>query len=210
MCHRKNTPAILQTYYYIIVQAQITWSGTRLVDTRSKQLLMHVLLYSSCKHINSMPESSVVFQVLQIDKDLRVSGYPNLMTMHSFVKNYEMINSSNLGVGGSIQCLNKKKIKELFHRFYESLSYAQLANNPKARLYLSSQRKLTYETYLETVKDRKIRVQYTKLRLSDHILEIESGRHKKIERQQRFCSSCNSYNIGYQNCTSYLNVVNST
>ena len=27
-------------------------------------------------------------------------------------------------------------------------------------------------------------------------MEIESGRHKKIERQQRFCSSCNSYNIG--------------
>ena len=35
-----------------------------------------------------------------------------------------------------------------------------------------------------------------KLRLSDHNLEMESGRHKKIERQQRFCSSCNSYNIG--------------
>ena len=32
--------------------------------------------------------------------------------------------------------------------------------------------------------------------LSDHNLKIESGRHKKIERQQRFCSSCNSYNIG--------------
>ena len=51
--------------------------------------------------------------------------------------------------------------------------------------YLSFKRKPTYETYLETVKDRKIRVQYTKLRLSDHNLEIESGRHKKIERQQR-------------------------
>ena len=93
--------------------------------------------------------------------------------MHSFIKNYEMINSSNLGVGGSIQCLSKKKIKELFHRSYESLSYSQLANNPKARLYLSFKRKPTYETYLGTVKDRKSRVQYTKLRLSDHNLEIE-------------------------------------
>ena len=143
-----------------------------------------------------MPKNSVVFQVLQIDKDLHVSVSPNLMTMHFFIKNYEMINSSNLGVGGSIQCLSKKKMKELFHRSYESLSYSQLANNPKARLYLSFKRKPTYETYLKTVKDRKIRVQYTKLKLSDHNLEIESGRHKKIERQQRFCSSCNSYNIG--------------
>ena len=115
--------------------------------------------------------------------------------MHSFIKNNEMINGSNLGVGGSIQCLSKKKIKELFHTSYET-SYSQLANYPKARLYLSFKRKPTYETYLETVKDRKIRLQYTKLRLSDHNLEMESGKHKKIERQQRFCSSCNSYNIG--------------
>ena len=108
--------------------------------------------------------------------------------MHAFIKNYEMINSSNLGVGGSIQCLSKKKTKELFHRSYESLSYSQLANNPEARLYLSFKRKPTYQTYFETVKDRKIRVQYTKLRLNDHNLKIESGRHKKIERQERFCS----------------------
>ena len=64
-----------------------------------------------------MSENSAVFQVLQIDKDLYVSGSPNLMTMHSFIKNYEMINSSNLGLGESIQCLTQKKIKELFHRF---------------------------------------------------------------------------------------------
>ena len=84
-----------------------------IIDTRTFLFL---------KHINSMPENSVVFQVLQIDKDLHVSGSPNLMTMHLFIKNYEMINSGNLGVGLSIQCLSKKKIKELFHRSYESLS----------------------------------------------------------------------------------------
>ena len=130
----------------------------------SNQLLIHVF-FLFLKHINSMIENSVVFQVLQTDKDLHVSGSPNLMTMHSFIKNYEMVNNSNLGVGGSIQCLSKKKIKELFHRSYESLSYSQLANNPKARLYLSFKRKPTYETYLETVKDRKIRVQYTKTQI---------------------------------------------
>ena len=108
-----------------------------------------------------MPQNLVVFQVLQIDKDLHVSGSPNLMTMHSFIKNYEMINSSNLGVGGSIQCLSKKEIKELFYRSYKSLSCPQLANNPKSRFYLSFKRRPTYETYLETVKYRKIRVQNT-------------------------------------------------
>ena len=111
MCHRKKAPTILQTYSgSCTVHAQITWSGTMLVDTRPKQLLIHVF-FLFLKHINLMPENSVVFQVLQIDKNLHVSGSPNLMTMHSFIKNYEMINSSNLGVGGPIQCLSKKNIK---------------------------------------------------------------------------------------------------
>ena len=68
-------------FWELIVHAQITWSGTRLVDNRSNQLLIHVFL----KHINSMPENSVVFQVLQIDKDLHLSGSPNLMTMHALL-----------------------------------------------------------------------------------------------------------------------------
>ena len=147
MPEKKHTYNFANIFWELIAHAQITWSGTRLVDTRSNRLLIHVF-FLFLKHINSMSENSAVFQVLQIDKDLYVSGSPNLMTMHPFIKNYEMINSSNLGIGESIQCLSKKKIKELFHRFYESLSYSLLANNPKARLYLSFKRKPTYKTYI--------------------------------------------------------------
>ena len=115
--------------YHLVKYEAGRYPVKTIIDTR---------IFLFLKHINSMPENSVVFQVLQIDRDLHVPGSPNLMTMHSFIKNYEMIDSGNLGVSGSIQCLSKKKIKELFHRSYESLSYSQLANNPKARYtYLS-------------------------------------------------------------------------
>ena len=59
-----------------------------------------------------------------------------------------------------------------------------------------------YEPYLDIITtninilllllitNRKIRVQYTKCRLSDYDLEIEKGRHMKVERGNRHCKLC--------------------
>ena len=85
MPQKKHTYNFANIFWELIAHAQITWSGTRLVDTRSNQLLINVF-FLFLKHVDSMPENSAVFQVLQIDKDLYVSGSPNLMTMHSFIK----------------------------------------------------------------------------------------------------------------------------
>ena len=48
------------------------------------------------------------------------------------------------------------------------------------------------EPYLNDIKNRKMRVAITKLRLSDHCLMIEDGRHQRpiISRDQRFCPYC--------------------
>ena len=45
-------------------------------------------------------------------------------------------------------------------------------------------------------KERKTRVAVTKMRISYHLLPIESGRYKKIPRVQRFCLLCNRSEIG--------------
>ena len=37
---------------------------------------------------------------------------------------------------------------------------------------------------------------YTKFRVSDHSLEIESGRYKNITREERKCKNCNLNEIG--------------
>ena len=39
-------------------------------------------------------------------------------------------------------------------------------------------------------------MQYTKFRLSDHDLEIEKGRHMKVERGNRHCKLCTAGNFG--------------
>ena len=47
-----------------------------------------------------------------------------------------------------------------------------------------------FEGYLDQIKNDQKRVKITKLRLSNHKLEIEIGRHKKIERNNRLCRLC--------------------
>jgi hypothetical protein len=42
----------------------------------------------------------------------------------------------------------------------------------------------------------KMRQLFTKFRVSDHSLEIESGRYKNITREERICKNCNLNEIG--------------
>ena len=46
------------------------------------------------------------------------------------------------------------------------------------------------ETYLRQITNPLIRKRYTKFRLSDHILNIENGRHNNIPKEARFCPFC--------------------
>ena len=79
---------------------------------------------------------------------------------------------------------NKKRIKSI-SEYYKDISLSQLSVNSKARLYLQYKTEPRYEPYLDTITNRKIRVQYRKFKLSDHDLKIEKGRHMKVERGNR-------------------------
>ena len=46
------------------------------------------------------------------------------------------------------------------------------------------------EDYLSTLKHFNSRKILTKFRISDHKLEIEIGRYKKVPREQRICKAC--------------------
>ena len=67
---------------------------------------------------------------------------------------------------------------------------------PKQGYIYNTKQKPRYEPYLDIITNRKIRVQYTKFRLSDHDLEIEKGRHMKVERGNRHCKLCTTGDIG--------------
>ena len=58
-------------------------------------------------------------------------------------------------------------------------------------LYSKLKSEIKLEEYLKSERNFKSRQLLTKFRTSDHNLEIELGRYKKIPRNQRLCKLCN-------------------
>ena len=70
----------------------------------------------------------------------------------------------------------------------------QVNSFPKADTYRQFKNRIKFESYLTDIKNRKLKVTFTKYRLSDHCLMIGKGRHKRpsVPREERFCPFCPS------------------
>ena len=88
---------------------------------------------------------------------------------------------------------DKRETKSLLKAFYNKDLEFTLANNNILEQYNKFKNKNGMNTYLENIKDSGFRRCLTKLRLSNHILEVEKGRHSKpsAPRMERFCKLCN-------------------
>ena len=85
----------------------------------------------------------------------------------------------------------KNSTKRIVKEKYDQIIVEKLSNsdeNSKLFLYNKLKNEIKLEDYLSTLKNsRKI---LTKFRISDHNLEIEIGRYKKVPRKQRICKAC--------------------
>ena len=77
--------------------------------------------------------------------------------------------------------------------FYQNIfltKFSTIDNSSKLILYKDLKRDLSMENYLlyEKFENRRF---ITKLRISDHNLPIEKGRHLQIAREKRLCQVCN-------------------
>ena len=87
----------------------------------------------------------------------------------------------------------KNKSKKALKDFYVSLYKDKLDKiDNSSKLYLYSKLKTDFDQSdylkLNNYNSRKL---LTKFRISDHNLEVELGRYKKIPREQRTCKVCN-------------------
>ena len=79
------------------------------------------------------------------------------------------------------------KAKDIFHQE----AFAQISDpKSKLRTYALIKENIGRESYLKDVRNTKHRQMLTKLRLSNHQLMIECGRHKKIPKEERLCEIC--------------------
>lgn len=86
--------------------------------------------------------------------------------------------------------------KKLYQRLSDSVHQNTFesikSDDSKLRSYAIFKKEIGYEKYLSEIKKTSTRIQVTKLRLSNHTLMIEIGRHtkRKIEKERRFCPFC--------------------
>ena len=86
--------------------------------------------------------------------------------------------------------IHKKLHKAMIDQFNsDALSSIRNPEN-KLRTYGLFKLEVGRELYLSEIKNKKIRTQLTKFRISDHNLMIEKGRHKGVHKDLRFCPFC--------------------
>ena len=80
-----------------------------------------------------------------------------------------------------------KRLKDVFH---QEAHLDINRDNSKLRTYREIKTNLGMEKYLLCPMNCKERIALTKLRLSNHLLMIETGRHSNLGILQRFCPFC--------------------
>ena len=79
------------------------------------------------------------------------------------------------------------RVKDIFHR----QSFTSIEDmSSKLRTYGLIKTRLGLEDYLITIRNYTLRSCLSRLRLSNHKLMIEVGRHQKFQSHQRICQVC--------------------
>ena len=73
---------------------------------------------------------------------------------------------------------------------YRQSWYSSINNSNRLETYCRFKHNFNLEPYLDFVSDRKYKIALSRVRLSSHKLEIERGRHRDINRDERKCNMC--------------------
>ena len=87
---------------------------------------------------------------------------------------------------------SKRKIKIRLQNDYDRYWNYKIMESPKAISYSTFKHNVSLEKYLYKIKNIRHKIALTRLRLSNHNLRIETGRHlrPKLERHERKCFIC--------------------
>ena len=88
----------------------------------------------------------------------------------------------------------KQLLKQKYVKYWKQNFIAKYKDNESGKFetYVTFKQTFKYEPYLNQIKNFKERQALTKFRISNHNLQIETGRYKKpkIPRNERFCDIC--------------------
>ena len=97
-----------------------------------------------------------------------------------------------------LECLKEIRLKATWNIGQKNLKKDKFDSSVgnKLSLYSELKNEVRFESYLDLIKNVKTRVAVTKMRISCHLLPIESERYKKIPRVERLCPLCNRFESG--------------
>ena len=162
------------------------------------QLHGFVALLSFWHRISQMPENTLVKQAYDYSMNSEspqsewvatVKFLTQYLDMKNYFQNPSEVNT-NLFVT-TCKTKLKAKIAEQWGNYISNVGVDQ-NNGSKLRFYKTFKNSFDREPYLDLVSDFHLRKIITKFRCSDHPLEIEKGRHKKLKIEERVCKLCNS------------------
>ncbi len=206
----KSVLGIKKTASNIAAKAEL---GRLPLDSFVKTQVILYYIRINCPDINPL-----VKDALSMNKALSDEG---IYTWYTFVK--EIFKEFNLNEEDllitdkpfyNIKNPIKKSTKPVIKQKYDELILGKLStldDSSKLFLYSKLKTEIRMEDYLSDLKNFNSRKILTKLRLSDHNLEIEVGRYKKIPREQRLCKTCNILDDEYHfflNCNICNNIRN--
>ena len=147
------------------------------------------------KYVENKCNTTLVKQALNYEQT-KMECRPTILCL---LKNHEKGLSTHPKNKEVINNLSKYKLRRSIFEEFNVLWQLQIPKFPKANTYKLFKTRVKLENYLIDNNNRKHRVAFTKLRLSDHNLMIEKGRHRRpiTPREYRFCP-----HYPLQKCTS--------
>ena len=187
---------------------------TKKIDVLHRQFLKYIMGTSkSCPNLaiygemGEIPLSLKAYR-LMLNYWYRITNFPNetlvktallenIQLRTNWIKTIEkLFNCLNLtefaGNYGKFKTTVEKMIKNKYVYFWGKA--IQNINLSRLQFYSKIKKNFSFEKYLE-LPDYAQRKITAKIRCSDHVLEIEKGRHKKIHRDERICKVCNCKEI---------------
>ena len=131
--------------------------------------------------IRDMDENTLIKKAYLANLSMNSNWYQTIQTLNATLS----LNQNDY-MGHDYSRLAKTQIRDSFSSYWKEEIDKQ---PPRLKFYAQNKTQFEQSKYLETLqfKDRQ---QITKLLCSNHKLEVETGRHKKTEREHRLCKMC--------------------
>ena len=146
--------------------------------------------FKTCKSNNILTNTIVDDAITGIEngKTNWFSNVKSLLSRYGFLNVWQ--NIINTKESTFLSIFKQRLLDEFLQEWQRNLN-----NSSVLSLYRDIKSSFGFQTYLDKLVSRKLRIALTKLRVSGHSLRVHTGRYDRLERNMRVCQICNSHEL---------------